>query len=314
MLSALRISLIAVFTILIIVGILFANIPTTALSKNTPANGQSEACSQILSTRLFPLHSLQSSCPINSNEWVTLNLNSSLTSSVDLSFNSSGRLTSLYRGSATSYALTFPASANGSVIATVSNSGSGYLQVSGVMSVYVNTEGLVTTYSYVHQYRTEGYSLVGVSLLALFLLVWNPRQISSDGLDAITNKLKPIKFRKLSFSVSLPKVYGWLQHPFTTAFLIDFVVMCAYSLAFVLAYPNVLAHSYVFNTINPMTIFVLSYLPLTLAVIPSIVRFRLKIENHKIFFLGSVVFVSLTVAAYVIAILLFTRFNGCFGC
>ncbi len=177
--SAFRISLIVLSFIFLIFGV--GLVYTTAAGQtsylvSTPTN----VCQINYNSVLTPSQILSQNCTVASNDWVQLHLKSqfNMTLTIWLNSTSTHGLQLLYNTSdSRKISADFPIYYAGSLQANVDNYGTEPNAVSGNLSVLTMTQVSTPAVTTTHPFRNYGLGILLLSLLALFLLIWNPGRI-----------------------------------------------------------------------------------------------------------------------------------------
>jgi hypothetical protein len=185
--SSLRKGLIVFFALLLLVSAFFLFYSET-VNETSTFQTQTTLCARNIAIRIAPSQTEVSSCSISQNEWLTFSLISTQSVPVvaTILLNSSVGLFLIFNQSNTAFSGVFPIGQNGSIVARIYNPTSKFAPVTGLVTVYAETQVQTTIPTIVFPFRLLGYGLITVSFIALFMLVWNPNRITSNALEKIT--------------------------------------------------------------------------------------------------------------------------------
>ena len=177
--SLFRILLIVIFFFTLVVGIALVYISepqqTTYL-----ISAPTDTCQIIYNSVLTPSQISNESCAVAKNDWVVFLLKSQFNLSATIWLNSSSSSGSqlLYNATNTkNIAADFPILSDGSLNSILYNNQNDANTLKGNFSVFTMAQNATSFFITAYPYRDYGLGLSGVSLLALFLLVWNPGNI-----------------------------------------------------------------------------------------------------------------------------------------
>ncbi len=176
---------------------------TTIQPKDTTVSQQVIMCARTFPTLFFPNQSSLVSCIVQLNQWVAVSMTSNYTSGVSLWFTPSGSNTSqlVYNQTGTkespqSYCcyvfqpITVPVVQSGTLAAKISNYAAELNPVSAILYVYAQDQTVVPIPSPTHPYRLDGIGVLGFSSLAIFMLVWNPNNVTTRGLNSLSKRIR----------------------------------------------------------------------------------------------------------------------------
>ncbi len=186
--NLLRAGLSALCVILILLGGVLQLVPGTKFT-NASYSSQRNVCQNSYSTPLTPYQVVQTSCSVLNNYSVVISMTSNLNSVVTVWINETGHSVILYNASGTQFSANFPTLVSGSIQSRIVNPQGRFDQVSGYISVYAPVQTTSAILVTVHPYATVGYGLIGGSGIVLFMLIWNPRKMSTKTLDYLRVKI-----------------------------------------------------------------------------------------------------------------------------
>ena len=169
------------FLLLLVIGTAFVFV-TRAVASNSSYSEDSLQCSQNYNTKVRSFQTIQSSCNVNVGEWIVLSLNSRFNLTVSVWLDAAGSSVPdqlLYNHTSTSFSTNIPLTTDGVAIAKLTNlqSNSSNLVV-GTLQVFNQSSYIVARSTVMFPYRTIGFGLIGVSLVAMFFLAWRPKFIA----------------------------------------------------------------------------------------------------------------------------------------
>jgi len=157
----------------------------------------SAVCQNNYSTPLTPYEVTQTDCSVLNDYSVVISMNSSLNIVVTVWTNESGHSIILYNASGAQcfksngfcFNADFPTLATGSIHTRIANPQGSFVLINGFVSVYAPLETTARILVTVHPYTTAGYGIIGGSAIVLFLLIWNPRKMTTKTLDYLTIRI-----------------------------------------------------------------------------------------------------------------------------
>ncbi len=169
-----RIILCIFFTVIVLLGVgLFF------VSRVDPVvqsyDSQRSVCNFEYAIQLNPLQSQSNNCAVLQDDWLELSVASNLNVSLYVSLDKvSGGQVALFNDTGNNLNASFPIVFSGAIIAILTNPASNVTEVNGSLTVMSEFLANTTALSTVEPYRTPGEALIGVGLLAIFLVAWNP--------------------------------------------------------------------------------------------------------------------------------------------
>jgi hypothetical protein len=193
-----------VFVLLVLVGV--GLIYTQAVQQTSYLASSPEATCQIsLSMILSPFQVSSNSCRISSNNWIQLHGKAqyNLTMSLWLNTTSNSFPQLLFNESNMNFGADFPVFENGSIVAQLNNYLDRVNTLQGNLSVLAMQVSNTPAKIIGHPYRDLGLGVVGVSIVALFMLIWNPGKFISRALDRFSADVNKY-FKKISGRLQQP--------------------------------------------------------------------------------------------------------------
>lgn len=157
-------------------------------------DSQAAVCNFNYSIQLNPLQTKSNNCAVLQNDWLQFSIesNMNITYSIALSKLGGDHVT-LYNDTGTDLNASFPILNSGALITFLTNGAGNVSIVNGSLSVMTRVIADTTLLNTVYPYRTMGEGLVGVGVLVIFLVAWNPSITSSQVRDVVVKREEKIK-------------------------------------------------------------------------------------------------------------------------
>jgi len=139
------------------------------------SNTQKTVCNFEYAVEIDPSQTLKNNCVVLQNDWLYLNVKSTLnlTFSISLAKVGGGQII-VYNNTGSHLNASFPITENGAILSSLSNRLNNVSSVNGSLTVSEASVANTTSLTISHPYRVAGEALLGVGVLGILLVIWNP--------------------------------------------------------------------------------------------------------------------------------------------
>jgi len=138
-------------------------------------NTQKTVCNFEYAVEIDPSQTLKNNCVVLQNDWLHLNVKSTLNLTFYISLAKvGGGQDIVYNNTGSHLNASFPITQNGAILSSVSNRLNNVSSVNGSLTISEASQANTTTLTIGHPYRVAGEALLGVGVLGLLLVIWNP--------------------------------------------------------------------------------------------------------------------------------------------